>query len=95
MSGMKQQDMRSSVTVAAEELACYAACVFDPADVVEVRRLPSGRSTWHQAGNLANDAQSLFGENRHGEHVYAGANPRRFRGGTSTPSILYLWVESL
>jgi len=65
-----------------EELARYAACVFKPTDVIEVRRLPCGRSTWHQAGNLAEAAESLVQDNQHSQHIYVGANPRRVRGGT-------------
>lgn len=79
--------MNESTNIARQELARYAACVFEPTDVVEVRRLPSGRSTWYQAGNLAEAAQSLFGDNQHGEHVYAGANPRRVRGGTRSKDV--------
>ncbi|UCC32266.1 MAG: hypothetical protein JSU86_08275, partial [Phycisphaerales bacterium] len=31
------------------QLARFAACVFAPDDVVEIRQLPSGRSTWQRA----------------------------------------------
>ena len=88
MPGMKRREVCSSTTVMAEELSRHVACVFEPSDVVEVRRLPSGRSSWHQAGNLAEAARSLSVDNQHGEQVYAGANPRRFRGGTKSEDVM-------
>ena len=68
--------------VTREELACYAASVFGPTDVVEVRRLPCGQSSWHQAGKLAEAAGPLVQDNQHSQHIYVGANPRRVQGGT-------------
>jgi len=73
---------------AEQELAYYAACVFEPADIVEVRRLPSGRSTWHEAGRLARVARVLFRDNQRGEHIYIGANPRRIAGGTRSKDVV-------
>jgi len=70
-----------------EELARYVACVFAPTDVVEVRRLPSGKSTWHLAGKLAEAAESLVQENRQRQHIYAGVNPRRAKGGTKSKDV--------
>ena len=87
MSRMNCQNVNSSTTIAREELARYAASVFEPTDVVEVRRLPSGQSTWHQAGKLAEAAESLFHDNQHGQHIYVGANPRRRRGGTRSKDV--------
>lgn len=70
------------IASARRAVVCYAACVFEPSDMVEVRRLPSRHSTWHWAGDLAKVTRLLSLENRHGENIYAGANPRRDRGGT-------------
>lgn len=87
MPRMNQQNINSSATITREELACYAACVFRPTDVIEVRRLPCGRSTWHQAGKLAEAADFLFYDNHHSQHIYVGANPRRVRGGTRAKDV--------
>jgi hypothetical protein len=70
-----------------EELAHYTACVFEPTDIVEIRRLPSGKSTWHQAGELAKVTESLVQENQRGQHIYVGANSRRVRGGTRSKDV--------
>jgi len=80
------QKTRSTATTQ-EELARYVACVFAPTDVVEVRQLPSGKSTWHQAGKLAEAAESLVQDNQLGQHIYVGANPRRARGGTRSKDV--------
>jgi hypothetical protein len=69
------------------QLAHYTACVFEPADIVEVRRLPSGKSSWHTAGKLAEIAESLLHENRDGQHIYVGANPRLSQGGTKSSDV--------
>jgi len=76
-----------STAIAREGLARYVACVFAPTDVVEVRRLPSGKSTWHQAGKLADAAEFLLQDNQVGQHIYVGANPRRARGGTRSTDV--------
>ena len=87
MPQMKCQNTNRSTTTAEEELARYAACVFEPEDIVEVRELPSGQSIWHHAGKLAEAAESLFYDNQHGQHIYAGANPRRRWGGTRSKDV--------
>jgi hypothetical protein len=78
----------SSATTAREEIARYVACVFEPADIVEVRRLPSGHSSWHEASELPEAVMSLFNDNQHKEHIYIGANPRRLRGGTRSKDVI-------
>ena len=75
------------ITHVARELACYAACVFELADIVEVRRLPSGKSTWHLAGELIYVVKSLVQENWRKQHIYVGANARSFRGGTRSRDV--------
>lgn len=82
MSTANSQNTSRSAATSRDELTRYAACVFEPADTVEVRRLPSGKSTWHRAGELAKVAESLVRDNQHGQHVYVGANRRRVKGGT-------------
>jgi len=71
-----------------EELIRYAACVFEPTDIVEVRRLPSGKSTWHRAGELVKAAESLVQDNQQNQHIYVGANPRQAEGGTRSEDVL-------
>ncbi len=77
----------SSTATTQDELARYTACVFEPTDIVEIRQLPSGKSTWHQARELAEAAESLLHDNQHSQHIYAGANPRRVRGGTKSKDV--------
>ena len=73
---------RRIITTVQEELARYAACVFELSDIVEVRRLPSGKSTWHLARKLIDVVESVIWDNKEKQHIYVGANPRRVRGGT-------------
>lgn len=81
------QNVKGFTATAREEVARYAACVFEPTDIVEVRELPCGRSTWHEAGKLAEAAESLFCDNQHSQHIYVGANPRRAEGGTRSKDV--------
>jgi len=77
------------ITTLQDQLTRYTNCVFEPVDTVEVRRLPFGISTWHQAGELAKVAESLAQDNQHGQHIYVGANPRRVKGGTKGKDVAY------
>ena len=88
ISNISKHKGRNIITVE-DELVCYAACVFEPTDIIEVRRLPSGKSTWHQAGELAEAVESLVQDNQHGQHINVGANPRRCRGGTKSKDVTY------
>ncbi len=74
-----------------ESLALFTECLFDPADTIEIRRLPAGKSTWHKAGALAETAESLLADNRQGQNIYAGANPRRSHGGTKNEDVVCAW----
>ncbi len=65
----------------------FTACVFAPDDIVEVRRLPSRRSTWHRASELADTTATLKRDNEAGNHIYFGANPRGHDGGTSSDDV--------
>lgn len=64
-----------------DQIARFTACVFDADDVVEVRRLPSGRSTWHRAGELSTCADTLVADNDDGQNIFVGINPRLNVGG--------------
>jgi len=77
----------SSTDSARDELARYTACVFEPTDIIEIRRLPSGKCTWHQAGELAAAVESLAWDNQQKQHIYIGANTRRARGGTKSTDV--------
>ena len=78
-----QQKNSSLISSTREQIALYAQCVFEPSDIIEIRRLPSKRSDWFTAKELAGNAGFLVGDNRQGENIYVGANPRRENGGTS------------
>jgi hypothetical protein len=54
--------------------------------MVEVRRLPSGRSTWHTAADLPAMATDLLRDNAT-EDIYVGANPRARPGGTRNTDV--------
>lgn len=72
----------------AEGLDRYVACAFAPDDIVEVRRLPSTRSTFHKAADLPALASELLKDNRDGENIYLGINPRKRVSGTTAEDVL-------
>ena len=61
-------------------ISAMAGVAWEPADVIEVRRLPARRSTWHRAADLADLAEKLSRENPAGNNLYVGINPRRAAG---------------
>lgn len=79
---------RSYPAAAAREAAAqYVACVFEAKDIIEVRRLPCGRSTWHRAEKLSEAVRELIRENWQGQHIYVGANPRSAWGATRSKDV--------
>jgi hypothetical protein len=79
-----------------EQLAAVAACLFEPGDIVEVRRFrfAGGRlaairdgSTWHEAAELPSLAAALAADNAEGVSWHAGVNPRHRRGGTKAADV--------
>jgi hypothetical protein len=60
---------------ARRQIELFAAAVYSPAVVVEVRRLPSRRSTWHVAEELPALAGALARDNAD-QNIYVGVNPR-------------------
>ncbi|MBC7856469.1 MAG: AAA family ATPase [Pirellulaceae bacterium] len=77
-------------------MAAFVACVFEPSDIVEVRRLPSEHSSWFAAEDLANASEGLTADNRRKENIYAGGNPRKQIGGKAKEDIALarcLWVD--
>lgn len=87
MIHMNRPNTNDSIAAAKDEIIRFVKCVFEPMDMVEVRRLPSGRSSWHKAGKLAEAVESLVQDNQLGQHIYMGANPRRARGGTKSKDV--------
>ena len=69
-----------------DQLGRFAGCVFAPDDIVEVRRLPSGRSSWHKASELPELGARLADENEQ-ENVHIGLNPRTQHGGTKAGDV--------
>lgn len=86
-SSTGKQNISESTATTQKQLARYVACVFAPTDVVEVRRLPSGKSTWHQADKLTEAKESFIQDNQRKQHIYVGANPRRARGGKRSKDV--------
>lgn len=70
-----------------DDIERYVACVFEPDDLVEVRRIPSGQSSWQPAAELPAHFDTLLNENQAGQSIYLGANPRRRRGGRNAASV--------
>lgn len=64
-----------------QALQMFMNGLFEPDDLVEVRLLPSGQSTWHIAKAFPELFESLKRMNTSGEHIYFGANPRSSKGG--------------
>lgn len=86
----------SSPTTPAEQLAAVAACLFEPRDIVEVRRFrfAGGRlavvrngSTWHTAAELPELAETLAADNAEGVSAHVGVNPRSRHGGTKAADV--------
>src|SRR5688500_6137282 len=75
------------IEAARASLSAHAAAVFEATDVVEVRLVPSRRSTWCPAHRLPALAASLLDDDDAGQSVYAGANPRTCCGGTETGDV--------
>ena len=73
---------------AAEHVGRFADSVFEPGDIVEIRRLPSRVSTWHRADEVVAEVQRLRGENANGDNVYIGANPPKRVGAKSDEGVL-------
>jgi hypothetical protein len=70
---------QAQASAAAVEL--FAACVFKPGDLVEVRLIPAGEQMWCLAERLAGQVPKLIDANEAGANVYVGVNPRSRRGG--------------
>ncbi len=81
--------MNSTSTDTSSQLRQFTAALFEPDDIVEIRRLPSGKSSWHRAAELAapDVVEGLLKENAAGQNVYAGANPRRTDGGRKAEDV--------
>lgn len=78
---MALQDAKTTdVAVVADQLRGYRDCLFEPEDIIEIRRLPVARSTWHKASELPKIARRLLADNRASQNIYVGANPRKKRG---------------
>ena len=80
----------------AEQVARFVECLYDPSDIVEVRLLPSGESRWGYT-SVIELAPSIYAEqNRAGEHIHVGLNPRKGYGGRKAPDVACarcLWAD--
>ena len=75
-------------TTATSQPARFAECVYERNDIVEIRRLPSGRSSWHVAAELQELVAQLKVDNVNGQCVHVGINPRKERGGRKTTDVV-------
>jgi len=76
-----------STTQTQVQLQQYAACVFESGDTLEIRLLPSGRSTWMLATEMPDLAEQLATENQRGQNIYGGGNPRKTHGGRKAADV--------
>jgi hypothetical protein len=51
-----------------------------PDDIMELRLLPAGKSSWHRADDIGAEIARLNVANAAGQHIYFGANPRIKKG---------------
>ncbi len=65
----------------AMQIKRFAAAIFEPNDLVEIRALPGGAQRWVHASELAELSNELAEENGAGRNIYFGANPRQHKGG--------------
>ncbi len=74
---------------ACQQVGDFVEVLFEPSDIIEVRQLPSGRSTWHAASELSTPAvvAGLIRDNTADQHIYIGANPRRTDGGRKAEDV--------
>lgn len=68
--------------------ANFIACLYEPADLVEVRLLPKVRSHFSRAEHLSELDAILDGENAAGLDVFVGVNPRMREGGKAADVLL-------
>lgn len=66
-----------------EQVHTYCDCIFEPADIVEVRAIVTDgavRKLWCLAGDLASLLPELERLNLSGFNIYVGPNPRKAKG---------------
>lgn len=84
-----------------DQLATYAAIVWEPDEIIEVRPLPpvaawAGFPRWMKAGELAQNNDVLKEHNQGGTNIYAGVLPRTHDGGSKavdTDSGRVVWAD--
>ncbi len=82
----------------ADQLGRFAAALWEPDDLVELRPLPvgSGRRRWLPAREVPALYSALREENNHGANLYAGVLPRTEVGGGSaehTDGGRVVWID--
>jgi len=74
-----------------EQLANYAACVFEPTDIANLRFIHHVTdhvpNFFFTAAQLPRSAQLCLDHNQRGYSIYAGANPRTRKGGTKAEHV--------
>jgi hypothetical protein len=66
-----------------EQIQPFADCVFEPADIVEIRAIARGgqvRKFWSKARDLPGLVPKLERLNRQNYNIYVGPNPRKAEG---------------
>ncbi len=81
-----------------EQLEQYAACVWAPEYLIEIRPLPpdKGRRAWIKSGDLADQAERMGQENAAGANLFAGVLPRLKTDGGSDADCgggFVLWAD--
>jgi integrase len=69
-----------AIHLARPDIRAFVRAIYEPEDVIEIRRLPSARSTWHRAAEVEEIVLASAASNGEGENVYVSVNPRRAYG---------------
>src|SRR6266700_1581341 len=81
MNAIERPTSNTEAENSEEQIERYVQCIYESDDIVEIRRLPSGESTWHKASEIPAQALRLQRQNELTlQNIYAGANPRTAEG---------------
>ena len=66
----------------------FIACLFEPADLLEIRLLPSRRQLFATVADLPGLGAECARANADGQNIFVGANPRKRNGGKAADVLL-------
>jgi len=72
-----------------DQTLTFVDALYEPDDLVEIRRLPTGESTWGKASDLSSELARLHRQNDLSkQHIYIGPNPRKQTGNRGDSNVL-------